>query len=238
MNGGLLDTSAFRSVVSRAKSWSSPWPSSPTYVTTVLALAAAASIFAAFAQDHLQGWHFIGHSLVLWIIIAVGAATRGTLQQSWATASAALAVAIVTFYTVTRLFGPSDSYPSLAPLLFFWGVLAAVGGLGFAVLCLTALTRPWCTFLAVGTVAGLMLGDAINTAIGIPHVEQDKPFDALTSIGYPGPVFTVAILGAGCWTLGMLIHHRRRLKIAWLIVPGLVIGHILVTIPDVLLHYA
>lgn len=195
-------------------------------------------MFAALAQDHLSGWHFIGHSLVLWIIVATGAAMRGTLLQSWATTSAALAIAVATYYTVTRVFGPFDSYPSLAPLLLFWGVLAVVGGLGFAVLCLTALRRGRLNFLAVGTVAGLMLGDAINTAIGIPYIEQDKPLKALSSISYPGPVFTVALVGSGLWILALLIHHRRRLLTVWLIVPGLAIGHILVTVPDVLLHYA
>lgn len=214
-----------RSVVARAKLWSSPWPSTRTSVTVVLGMAVAASVFAAIAQDHLSGWHFIGHSLVLRIIVATVAAMRGPLLQSWATASAALAVAVVTYYTVTRLFGPFDAYPSLAPLLLFWSVLAVVGGLGFAVLCHTALGRGWLRFLAVGIVAGLILGDAITTAIGIPYIEQEQPLAALGSISYPGPVFTVALVGATCWTLGLLIHHRRGLLTAWMVAPGLIVGY-------------
>lgn len=207
-------------------------------VAVSLAVAVTASIFAALVQDHWNGWHFIGHSLSLWIIIATFAAMRGTLVQSWVTTSATLAASVTTYYTVTRLFGPFDAYPLLAPLLLFWGALAIVGGFGFAVLCLTALGPGRLRFLAAGTVAGLMLGDAINTAIGLPYLEQPDPIGALGSISYPGPVFTVALVGAACWTLLILIRHRHRPLAAWSILPGLVAGHVLVSIPDLLLHYA
>lgn len=224
--------------MARARAWSSPWPTTRISVIVSLAVAVAASIFAALAQDRWNGWHFIGHSLSLWIIIATFAAMRGTFAQSWVTTSATLAVSVTTYYTVTRLFGPFDSYSPLAPLLVFWGALAIAGGFGFAVLCLTALGPGRFRFLAAGTIAGLMLGDAINTTIGLPYLEQPDPIAALGSISYSDPVFTVAIVGAACWTALILIRHRHRLLAAWSILPGLVAGHILVSIPDFLLHYS
>lgn len=226
------------SLVARARQFSSPWPTTKPFVVTVLVLTVLVSVFASVAQDHLDGWHFIGHSLVLWIILATGAATHGNLLQGWATSTTTLIVAVATYYTATRTFGPFDAYPPLAPLLMFWGALAIVGGFGFALLCITALRPGWSSFPAVGVIAGLMVGDAINTAIGIPYLELPNPFAALASISLFDPVFTVAWIGAGSWILTALLLHHRQLLRAWLIVPGLLVGHILVSIPDLLLHYA
>ncbi|MBN9611732.1 MAG: hypothetical protein J0I11_20760 [Actinobacteria bacterium] len=238
MTEGLAPVPTLKSVTARLRCWSSPWPSTRTHVITVLVVAAAASAFASYAQDAWAQWHYIGHSLVLWIIVATAAALRGTLLQSWLTTSTTLAVAVAVYFAATRIFGPFDQYPPLAPLLLLWIVLAAVGGFGFAVLCLTAVGRGWPSFLAAGVIAGLMLGDALNASIGIPYIEQHQPIEALHSIlADPGPVLVIGCIAAAGWIAAMLIHQRHRLATVWLVIPGLIAGHALASIPDLLLHY-
>jgi len=205
----------------------------------VLALAAASGVFAAYVQDAWPSWHFIGHSLVLWIIVAAAAALVGTWFQSWLTTSAALAVAVLSYFIAARVFGPFEYPALLSPLLLFWVVLAAVGALGFATICLTAANHGRLSYLAVGVIAGLLVGDAINTSVGIPYVEQSEPLTALRSvIDNSDPVMIIGTTGALCWIAIMLVHHRHSLIRAWLIVPGALVGQVLVTIPDLLLHYA
>lgn len=208
-------------------------------MVAVVVLAAASGIFAAYVQDAWPGWHYIGHSLVLWIIVAAAAAVRGTWLQSWLTTSAVLLVAVLSYFIAVRGFGPFDYPPLLSPVLLFWIVLAVVGGLGFATIGLTAVNPGRLSFLAVGVIAGLMLGDAINASVGIFYVEQDAPLSALLSVMHsPGPVLIIGSVGALCWIVIMLVQHRHRLSLSWLIVPGGLVGYVLVSVPDLLLHYA
>lgn len=55
---------------------------------------------------------------------------------------------------------------------------------------------------------------------------------------YPGPVLIIGAVGTLRWIVIMLIRHRHSLIWSWLIVPGGLAGFTLVTIPDLLLHYA
>lgn len=95
--------------MTRLRRWSSPWPATPTHLVAVLALAAASGVFAAYVQDAWPSWHFIGHSLVLWIIVAAAAALVGTWFQSWLTTSAALAVAVLSYFIAVGVFGRSNT---------------------------------------------------------------------------------------------------------------------------------
>lgn len=181
--------------------------------------------------------HYIGHSLVLWIIVAAAAAVRGTWLQSWLTTSAVLVVAVLSYFIAVRGFGPFEYPPLLSPALLFWIVLAGLA-VGFATIGLTAVNRGRLSFLAVDVIAGLMLGDAINASVGIFYVEQDEPLSALLSIMHsPGPVLIIGSVGALCWIVIMMVHHRHRWSRSWLIVPGGLVGYVLVSVPDLLLHY-
>lgn len=239
VNGEPAGVAGTKDLVTRLRHWSSPWPSTRSHIVAVLALAVASSSFAAYVQDAWPTWHYIGHSLVLWIIVATVAAVRGSWLQSWLTTSAVLFVAVMSYFIAVRTFGPFE-YPSLlSPLLLFWIVLAVVGGLGFATICLTAVNPGQLSWAAIGTIAGLLLGDAINASIGIPFAERTEPVKALLSIAdNPGPVLIIGSIAALLWTATMIVHRRHHLGLTWLIVPGVLVGFVLVTIPDFLLHFA
>lgn len=204
----------------------------------MLGLAACSGAFAAYVQDAWPAWHYIGHSLVLWTCVAVIAALRGSWLQSSLTTSVALIVAVLTYFIATRVFGPFDYPPLLSPLLAFWIVLAAVGGFGFATICLTAVNRNTLTWLAIGTVPGLLLGDALNASAGIPFLEI-SPLEALTTIlSNPSPIVLIASGATTCWLAAMFILQRTNLGHVWLTLPGFIGGYVLITIPDLLLHFA
>lgn len=207
------------------------------YLVTVVALGAASSTLAAYAQDAWRGWHFLGHSLVLWVIIAAVASLRGTLIQAWATCAAVLACSVFSYFISLGIFSPY-AVPSIFGLLTaFWLLLAIVGAFGFAVLIRLALGASRLSWLAIGSLAGMLIGDGVNVSIGIPWIEQRQPAAALWGIfRYSNPVLLLAVLAALLWLVSMAVRRRRELSSSWLTAPGAALGWALVTIPDLLLH--
>lgn len=225
--------------VHRLGALSSPWPYSSRYTIGVVIAGGTSGVTAAYIQDAWPTWHYLGHSLVVWIIVATAAAFRGTLLQAWATSTSALAIAVLSYFVTIRLVGPFE-YPSLlSPLLLFWLILAVIGGLGFACLGLVAVNRTWLTWPAVGTVVGLLIGDALNAEVGIPWIDESMSITTVWDMrGSYGPVFNLAAFAAVSWIVAMFIVHRRYLARSWLLLPGIPVGYALVTIPDLLLHYS
>jgi hypothetical protein len=175
----------------------------------------------------------IRHSLLLWIVIGVVAALRGTFLQAVASTFTVETVSILTFFLGGR--SPYTSGLSLGAVIAFWITITVAAALILAAavnLCFS--TSKWVSASSTGFLVGLSIGDGLSSLAGWPLDTGVDLADALRLLITPS-VYTGLLWCVWCICITVSVYHERILAMtSWII--SAPIGASLAISPDLVLH--
>lgn len=213
----------------------SPWQASRRSVLVAITLSALISILVASIQDFVLSWHEVGHSLVLWIALALTVSTRGTIRQAAVNTTVLLVVSIALYYLTQLLVSPYERSNTLG-LILFWMVIAIAGGSVFAILSLLAFKHSDVGGIATGFMIGVVVGDVANTSGGILFYDSSDLIEILGATIRLSPLTIIGGIALLAYSSAMMIHHRKMLRSLRFAPAGVVLGYVGVSIPDLILH--
>lgn len=197
-----------------------------------------------FVIAHLQdqgglGLFQLGHSLSIWVVIAVVASLNGTFHQGSWLAIGCLAIGVVVYYWTSAYYpwnsGAAHSglvvqRPFSVVLVGIWLVGALVAGSLFAVLTRAALRANKLGALSAGVIAGLLCGDLLVARSGFIWDGASSEYFAravspFTSLNWLDTAALAVIL---IWAF---VSFNYRLRLLLLLIPGAVVGCVVASLP-------
>ena len=162
------------------------------------------------------------HTFGIWILLIVVVSARQTLLRGALRGAGALLLSVVSFFYGKQIYydilypGPGFPYRVHAYELLFWGALGLVGGAVLGVIASRIGPPGWLAAAAAALLMGLLLADAYHWY---------HTWDA--ACPWPSPSAASIVIAA--------LGHRSRRQIGYtavLLVPGTIVGSVLVSAPD------
>jgi hypothetical protein len=199
------------------------WRAHLTWGDGAAALAAiAVGAFGAFAYYGDTILRPFAHTFGIWIFLVAVVSARQTLLCGALRGCGALLISVVAFFYGKQIYydilypGPGFPYRVQPTELLFWGVLGMLGGAILGAVASRIGQPGWLAAAASALLMGLLLADAYHW---YSTWREDLPM-ALALAG----VVVIAVLGHRTW--------RQLGLTAVLLIPGTVVGYLLISVPD------